>query len=55
MDTANRALLERRSFWQDHLGQWQGSGLTQVAYCRQQVSGLAIGSTGGVFISQGSG
>ena len=35
MDTPNRAVLERRSFWQDHLEQWQRSGLTQVAYCRQ--------------------
>jgi hypothetical protein len=36
MDTANRAVQERRAFWQDHLAHWQASGLTQVAYCRQQ-------------------
>src|SRR5512144_1011071 len=35
MDTANRAVLERRAYWQAHLTQWQASGLTQVAYCRQ--------------------
>lgn len=35
MDTANRAVQERRSFWQDHLAQWHASGMTQVAYCRQ--------------------
>jgi len=35
MDTANRALRERRAFWQEHLTQWQASGMTQVAYCRQ--------------------
>ena len=35
MDTANRAVQERRSFWQDHLAQWQAGGMTQVAYCRQ--------------------
>ncbi len=36
MDTANRSVLERRSFWQGHLVQWQASGLSQVTYCRQQ-------------------
>ena len=41
MDTANRSLLERRSFWQEHLGQWHASGMTQVAYCRQQGLKLA--------------
>ena len=41
MDTANRAVLERRSFWQDHLMHWQDSGMTQVAYCRQQGVNLA--------------
>ena len=35
MDTANRAVQERRAFWQEHLVQWQASGMTQVAYCRQ--------------------
>ena len=35
MDTVNRAVQERRAFWQEHLAQWQASGLTQVAYCRQ--------------------
>ena len=35
MDTANRAVQERRAFWQEHLAQWQASGMTQVAYCRQ--------------------
>src|SRR5512144_1551392 len=35
MDAPNRAVSERRLFWQDHLAQWQRSGLTQVAYCRQ--------------------
>jgi hypothetical protein len=44
MDTANRTVLERRTFWQDHLAQWQGSGLTQVAYCRQQ--GLKVAQFG---------
>ncbi|HYQ91696.1 MAG TPA: IS66 family insertion sequence element accessory protein TnpB [Candidatus Competibacteraceae bacterium] len=44
MDTANRAVLEWRLFWQDHLGQWQRSGLTQVAYCRQQ--GLKVAQFG---------
>jgi hypothetical protein len=41
MDTVNRALVERRSFWQDHLKQWQGSGLPQVAYYRQYGLNLA--------------
>jgi hypothetical protein len=41
MDTANRRLLERRSFWQEHLAQWHASGMTQVAYCRQQGLKLA--------------
>jgi hypothetical protein len=41
MDTANQAVLERRLFWQEHLAQWQGSGMTQVAYCRQQSVNLA--------------
>ena len=41
MDTANRTVLERRTFWQEHLAQWQHSGLTQVAYCRQQGVNLA--------------
>lgn len=36
MAPANRAMLERRSFWQVHLAQWQHSGMTQVAYCHQQ-------------------
>jgi len=36
MDTANRAVQERRAFWQEHLAHWHASGLTQVAYCRQQ-------------------
>lgn len=36
MDTANRAVRERRLRWQDPLGQWQRSNMTQVAYCRQQ-------------------
>src|SRR5512142_1062617 len=44
MDTANRAVLERRSFWQDHLAQWQRSEMTQVAYCRQQ--GLHVAQFG---------
>ena len=44
MDTLNRAVLERRSLWQDHLAQWQRSGLTQVAYCRQQ--GLKVAQFG---------
>ena len=35
MDTANPAVQERRAFWQEHLAQWQASGMTQVAYCRQ--------------------
>lgn len=41
MDTANRAVGVRRSFWQDHLAQWQRSGMTQVAYCHQQGLNLA--------------
>jgi hypothetical protein len=36
MDTANHMVQERRAFWQEHLTQWHASGLTQVAYCRQQ-------------------
>lgn len=44
MDTANRSVLERRSFWQGHLVQWQASGLSQVAYCRQQ--GLKVAQFG---------
>ena len=35
MDTANRSLLERRLFWQEHLAQWRASGMSQGAYCRQ--------------------
>ena len=41
MDTVNRALRERRAFWQEHLAQWQASGMSQVAYCRQQGLRLA--------------
>ena len=41
MDTANRALRERRAFWQEHLAQWQASGMSQVVYCRQQGLKLA--------------
>jgi hypothetical protein len=41
MDTANRRLLERRSFWQEHFTQWRASGMSQVAYCRQQGLRLA--------------
>lgn len=41
MDTANRSLRERRSFWQEHLAQWHASGMSQVAYCRQQGLRLA--------------
>lgn len=44
MDTVNRSLAERRAFWQDHLTQWQASGMTQVAYCRQQ--GLRVSQFG---------
>lgn len=44
MDTANRALRERRAFWQEHLAQWQASGMSQVAYCRQQ--GLMLAQFG---------
>jgi hypothetical protein len=30
MSTINKA-----QFWQDHITAWQGSGLSQVAYCKQ--------------------
>jgi hypothetical protein len=26
---------ERRSFWENHIEQWQKSGLSQAAYCRR--------------------
>lgn len=44
MDTANRAVQERRAFWQGHLVQWQASGLSQVTYCCQQ--GLKVAQFG---------
>jgi hypothetical protein len=44
MDTANRRLLERRTFWREHLAQWHASGMTQVAYCRQH--GLTLAQFG---------
>ena len=44
METANRAVLERQTFWQSQVAQWQDSGLTQVAYCRQQ--GLKVSQFG---------
>jgi hypothetical protein len=31
MSTINKA-----QFWQDHITAWQGSGLSQVAYCKQR-------------------
>jgi hypothetical protein len=30
MNTINKV-----QFWQDHITAWQGSGLSQVAYCKQ--------------------
>ncbi|MBB5188992.1 hypothetical protein HNQ57_003291 [Zhongshania antarctica] len=30
MSTINKA-----QFWQDHIAAWQGSGLSQAAYCKQ--------------------
>jgi hypothetical protein len=30
MSTINKA-----QFWQDHITAWQGSGLSQAAYCKQ--------------------
>jgi hypothetical protein len=30
MNTINKA-----EFWQDHINAWQGSGLSQTAYCKQ--------------------
>lgn len=26
---------ERRLFWQEHIGKWEKSGLSQAAYCRE--------------------
>jgi hypothetical protein len=44
MDTANRTASEPPTFWQGQVAQWQDSGLTQVAYCRQQ--GLKVSQFG---------
>jgi hypothetical protein len=27
--------INKSQFWQDHITAWQGSGLSQVAYCKQ--------------------
>ncbi len=32
----NAHALQEHDFWQTHVLQWQESGLTQAAYCRQQ-------------------
>src|SRR5512144_751992 len=36
MNTTHLSATEVRAFWRHHLEQWQHSGLTQIAYCRQQ-------------------
>ena len=36
MDNSKAAEREaRRRFWEEHLGNWESSGLTQSEYCRQ--------------------
>jgi transposase len=32
--TISAASRQRRKFWEDHLRQWQDSGLSQTGYCR---------------------
>ncbi|WP_435808097.1 IS66 family insertion sequence element accessory protein TnpA, partial [Zhongshania aliphaticivorans] len=27
--------INKSQFWQDHITAWQGSGLSQAAYCKQ--------------------
>jgi hypothetical protein len=27
--------INKKQFWQDHVTAWQGSGLSQAAYCKQ--------------------
>jgi hypothetical protein len=27
--------LEKRAYWQQHIDQWQQSGLSQIEYCRR--------------------
>lgn len=34
MTTAEKT-TQNRQFWRDHLTQWQDTGMTQLAYCRQ--------------------
>ena len=40
--SANSKPAQEHDFWQTHVAQWQNSGLTQAAYCRQH--GLAENS-----------
>ena len=37
MEKLSRAeqLEQKRNYWKHHIDSWQGSGLTQVQYCRQ--------------------
>ena len=33
--STNSNPVQEHNFWQTHVAQWQNSGLTQAAYCRQ--------------------
>ena len=34
--------IERRRLWQQHIEDWQASGLSGMAYCRKRSNNLAI-------------
>ena len=33
--TTLKKTVQAHQFWQEHISQWRGSGLSQAAYCRQ--------------------
>ena len=33
--SSNKTQSENQAFWQNHVQQWQSSGLSQAAYCRE--------------------
>ena len=33
--SSNKTQTENQAFWQTHVQQWQSSGLSQAAYCRE--------------------
>lgn len=33
--STNKTQVENQVFWQNHVQQWQNSGLSQAAYCRE--------------------